>query len=66
MLDVWARCQAHNCANPAVVKIKSVGLCSEHVEELNQHVNGSYQGWYSLETKAILAVVTGLSRALAG
>jgi hypothetical protein len=49
-----------------VVKIKSVGLCSEHVEELNQHVNGSYQGWYSLETKAILAVVTGLSRALAG
>lgn len=61
MFDQLNYCQAGRCMNPAIVRVKGVALCSHHVEQVNEQIDGSYRRFYTLGAQTIREIVSAPS-----
>ena len=65
MKDLWSRCQAADCDTRATIKLKTVSLCSHHIDVINRHVHGTCRGLDRLTAHDILRLVTSSEQQLA-
>ena len=65
MIDATRQCQAGDCAGPAVLKIRGVGLCDQHLDLINAQLNGVAARIQELTAQAVLAL-TGTDHSSSG